>query len=152
MVKYFWEPVEDLLKDGLEELGRQSFDELMSDEKAYKYCPNWDRYRELEKQNSLRWISVRDDDKLVGYASVLMHTSMTDSTLIMGVIQDLFLHPDYRKGFAGIEFVKTIENQLRDLGFGEIIISDRGNRGAIYNRMGYNMSEKIWSKSLRGAA
>ncbi|CAM5999279.1 unnamed protein product [Sphagnum balticum] len=80
----------------------------------------------MEDDHMMRWLAVRHEGKLVGYASMLVITHLHSRKVMNGIVQDYFIAPEYRSGFAGIRLFKEIQNIMEAVNAGIMIASDRG--------------------------
>lgn len=148
-----WEPLSYLLQTGLAELGARSWDESGNDKHLFEYDPDWARYGRMEKSDCLRFIAVRDDaEDLVGYASIIITDNLHDRKIPCGIVQDIFITPEKRKGtHAGDKLMDFIEAQLASVGVQHVSVAERlmvGNVGKWLERRGYHSNERIWTKTL----
>lgn len=135
-----------LLKDGLHELARRHWE--AADNTGEEYDPDWSRYQEMENCNILRWLAVRQDGKLVGYASMLVTPHLHSRKINRGVIQDYFIAPEYRSGFAGVRLFREIHKIMRAVNANLVLASDRGGLGKFFKFLGYFKGETIWVKKF----
>ena len=145
---YQIESIRDLLKDGLHELARRHWD--AANNTHMQYDPDWDHYKRMEDENIMRWLAVRHEGKLVGYASMLVLPHLHSRKVMNGVVQDYFIAPEHRNGFAGIRFFKEIQNIMKAVNAGIMIASDRGGLSKFFKFLGFFKGETIWVKKLSG--
>ena len=62
----------------------------------------------------------------------------------------LFLHPDYRKGLAGMKLLKVAEKFLKQDGVSLLVVNTKVHKpfDALLERMGYTHIENNFSKRL----
>lgn len=154
-MQFTWEPLNHLLGTGLAELGERSWSEIGVDKDVFNYNPDWYQYQKLQDNDMLRFMAVRDDDGiLIGYASVVIQRNLHDRTVLCAIVQDIYLDPESRKGYATArQFIQTLEKQLTLIGVKHLSIAERendprGGVGAVYSRLGFNSVERIWTKAL----
>lgn len=140
-----------MLQTGLLDVAARGYEETWSDEDGFEFDPDWERYEREEKNESLRVMAVRDGEKLVGYATLRLHTALVDKKKLICVIQDIFLEKHYRKGLcAGLIFMKKIHEIISYLSVHKIIIAERASTksGALFEYMGYKCKEHIWAYTV----
>lgn len=151
MVTYQYEPLAFLLDSGLKELQKRNFDEVWSNEPGARFNPNHPKWEAMEKGGEARFISARFGNILVGYAGLVITEDLADKENVIGVVQEIYLAPEHRKGRTGNEFIKHIERQFSTISVRNIVISERnGKNGPLFKRMGYVTNERIWVKQLGG--
>lgn len=155
MVEYRWEPLNYLLQTGLHELGERSWQENGYEKDLLTYNPDWHKYQRLQDENVLRFLAVRDNRILIGYASIIVTQSFHDRNITCAIVQDIYLSPEYRKGFAAVRFLWFLEEQLKHLNVNNVSIGERLNgrpTGKLFEYLGYKSEERIWTKALEGNA
>ena len=62
----------------------------------------------------------------------------------------LYLHPDYRKGFAGIKLIKYAEKCIKEDGVSVMTINVKEHKsfGLVLERLNFNPIETVYSKVL----
>lgn len=146
-----FEPLDYLLQSGLAMLGSNSWDECGNDKELFNYDPDWSRYARMEKADILRFVSVRENDNLVGYASIIITDNLHDKKICCAIIQDIFIMPKKRKGGTADRLLYFIEKLMMSINVKHISIAERlmvGNVGRWLSRKGYHCNERIWTKSL----
>lgn len=152
--QYRWEPLNYLLSTGLSELGERSWNEVGYGNLPYD--PDWNRYQRMESDDVLRFFAVRDDSGLlIGYAAVIVATNLHSRQICNAIIQDIYIEPEHRKGYAAFrEFIEKLEEQFRLIGVKFYIIEEpendpRGGIGAVYKRLGFLPGGKLWIKGIK---
>ena len=79
---------------------------------GYPYNPSFDRYNQYDKAGWFFMVTVRDNEKLVGYAGIYLTPSMYTQRLI-ATEDTVFLLPEYRKGRNAFNLYKFIEKESR---------------------------------------
>jgi hypothetical protein len=154
-MEYHWEPLDHLLQHGLHELGARSWSEIGVDKDLLSYDPNWPKYQEMESNDMLRFMAVRDEGMLVGYAAVVIVPNLHDRKIHSAYISDIYLEPEHRKGLKAF---RDFMNKLLDdfdlmkvdhAYIGERENDPRGGVGAVYKRLGFTSVERIWTIVLK---
>lgn len=146
-MKYQIENIRTLLQDGLHELARRHWS--AANNSSMEYDPDWQRYMDMEDQGTMRWLAVRHEGKFVGYASMLVTPHLHSRRVTRGVIQDFFIAPEYRSGFAGIRLFLEVHKIMRAVNARTVIAADRGGLAKLFKFLGYFKSETIWIKELK---
>ncbi len=148
-----WEPLLILLNDGLQKLVTEHWEEA-----GLSFCKlnvDWPRYGLLEQEEIIRWIGIREENKLIGYASICVTHPLHHKNDKAAMYDTIFLTKDFRKGMAGGRVVDAIERLLCLEGVDILTISERqrvGKNGIglgdILRRKGYAPYETGWIKVL----
>ena len=123
MVNIQFEPLSYLLLNGLSDLAYQAWQELDSSNAAY--APDWEAYQRMEVNNELRFVALRDDKNLIGYASIVLQGDIHQTGVLMATLYDIYVVPK-KRGYAAL-FVKYIERQLSSLGVRRMIAGEKIN-------------------------
>jgi GNAT superfamily N-acetyltransferase len=112
--------------------------------------PLWNIYEKLEETGNLKIITARQDEKLVGYAAYVISPSLHYSSEIIADADVFWLDPNHRKGMAGMRLFKHAEKVLKSYGVTRILnkVKIHFDVGKVFERMGYNPIERVYSKSL----
>lgn len=153
MIAYTWEPVEYLLDHGLHELGRKFYEKY--GDRRFNYDPDWERYKKMQDENILRFMSVRQDNKLIGFASVIIMPNLHDRTLSCAIIQDFYVSPQKGLAHPEIKLFWILEEQLKlmnvkNMTTAQILHGDA--KPEFYEFLGFDPTETIWVKSIGGRA
>ena len=126
------------------------WEQIALNQDEIKLNPDWDQYEAAEAQGVLKVFTARDDGVLVGYFVVLAQRSMHYKDHIFAYNDVLFLHPDYRKGLAGMKLLKVAEKFLKQDGVSLLIVNTKVHKpfDALLERMGYTHIENNFSKRL----
>jgi len=151
MVISQFEPLSYLLLHGLSDMAFQCWTELESGN-GEPYAPDWEAYQRMENNNELRFVALRDDGKLLGYASIVIRGDIHQAGVSMATLFDIYIIPS-KRGYAAF-FVKYIESQLSCLGVRRMIAGEKINAtiqntaGAFYKQLGFSPLELHWSKAI----
>jgi GNAT superfamily N-acetyltransferase len=112
--------------------------------------PLWNIYEKLEETGNLKIITARQDEKLVGYAAYVISPSLHYSSEIIADADVFWLDPNHRKGMAGMRLFKHAEKVLKSYGVTRILnkVKIHFDVGKVFERMGYDPIERVYSKSL----
>lgn len=112
--------------------------------------PDLDVYEGAEAGGMLRCFTMRDCGELVGYALyfVKAHPHYKGSKV---ATQDvLYVHPAYRKGFAGIRLIRMADERLAAEGVQVVTqhVKTYADFGRVLERLGYEAVETIYMRRL----
>jgi len=136
--------------DDIQELLQLHWQEIALNKDVIKLNPDWEQYEAAEKAGALRGFTARENGKLVGYFVVLVSRSMHYKDHLFATNDVIFLHPDHRKGFAGVRLIKFAADCLRSDGVSMLFINTKVHRpfGTVLKRLGFNHVESVFSKRL----
>lgn len=134
----------------LPELFVQHYYELAPDRDFSPLAPNWDKYLALEKAGTLHTLTVRSEGKLVGYAFLMCAYGLHFCSTPMAWVDVMYLKPECRKGFAGVNIIKSIVHLARALGVKRLYIVTKAyhDLGKVFSRMGFTLEEHNYSITL----
>lgn len=126
--------------------------EVALNQDKIKLNPDWDAYHSLEEQGKLKIFTARDSGRLVGYFVVILGNNIHYMDHLFASNDIIYLHKDYRKGFAGIHLIKFAENYLQDDGVSVLTINTKVHQpfDKVLDRIGFNLIERVYSKYLGG--
>jgi len=112
--------------------------------------PDWDLYLKAEQAGMVRAYSIRVEGKMVGYAVFFVRPNAHYKDSLQAVQDILFLLPEYRKAFLGMEFMDWCDDQLREDGVQVVHhhVKDSHDFGLLLKRIGYERVETVWSRRL----
>lgn len=112
--------------------------------------PNWDAWRRASAQGLLHITTARSDGKLVGYHAyhLTRHAHCLDK--LVAKSEGVFLHPEYRKGRAGVRLITEPEKYLARLGVATLFFpyTTKNDIGNLMDRLGYAKTEILTAKHL----
>ncbi len=125
-----------LLKDHHEEVGEQ-----------IKLDPDFEQFNMLDAEDAFHIVTVRDDEKLVGYHSSTLFKHRYHSIPVARG-DAYWLVPEYRKGSTGVELFKEVEKSLKLKGIKMMYDATTLSLdcGIIFERLGYQPIERLYSK------
>lgn len=107
---------------------------------------DWHTYIQASRAGLCRVVTVRDDNKLVGYAVYSLGRNLRYKNIIEASSDGIFLEKEYR-GKLSAELIKRADQYLKTLGIHETnyILSD-DRVGRLLGRSGYQSKYKVWSR------
>lgn len=111
--------------------------------------PDIDTYRIMEARGALHVYVARRAGQIVGYVSYIVHRNLHYN--LQCASQDLlYLHPENRKGRAGLMLIKFSEEDLKNMGVDVITqhTKDIRNLSGLFSYLGYRPMDTIFYKRL----
>ena len=135
----------DQVKDDILSLLDLHYKEIALNQDKIKLNPDWDVYSELEQQGKLKIFTARDNDTLVGYFVVVVGVNMHYKDHTFACNDIIYLHKDYRKGFAGIKLIKFAKKCLTEDGVSVLAINTKVHQpfDKVLERLGFNLIERV---------
>ena len=142
----------DQVKDDILSLLDLHYKEIALNQDKIKLNPDWDVYSELEQQGKLKIFTARDNDTLVGFFVVVVGVNMHYKDHTFACNDIIYLHKDYRKGFAGIKLIKFAKKCLTEDGVSVLAINTKVHQpfDKVLERLGFNLIERVYSSYLQG--
>lgn len=128
------------------------YKEIALNQDKIKLNPDWDVYRALEEQGRLKIFTARDGSTLVGYFVVVVGVNMHYKDHTFACNDIIYLHKDYRRGFAGIKLIKFAKKCLTEDGVSVLTINTKVHQpfDKLLDRLGFNLIERVYSSYLQG--
>ena len=126
------------------------WEEVALNQDTIKLDPTWDTYKLLENTGHLCCATAREEDQLVGYAIFIHAWNLHYKTVRVADSDSFFLHPEHRKGMAGVRLFQAAEKALKAQGVRKIVIREKIHRniGRVFERLGYRAIETNWSRLI----
>lgn len=144
--------VEDIetVRPEMEPLTVLHWAELANDQDDIPLDFDWDLYISLQALGKIMFTTVRDNGQLVGYHCALVSNHMHYKSTLHGIVDFVWIHPSFRRGFIGINLLKFVEKELRARGVKKVIMSSKNrlDTGALLERLGYQYSERVFTKVI----
>jgi GNAT superfamily N-acetyltransferase len=114
--------------------------------------PDYEIYRDAEKKNALIIATARDAQtkKLIGYHVIFLRRGLHYKGVLQAVDDIYYLEPAYRLGWTAVRLIKFAENEARRRG-AQLSIARakaKSQHGALFKRMGYELSDEVFLKRL----
>lgn len=132
---------------GVDELLHRHWEEIA----FYKDVPldvNWEVYERLDREGKLRIYTVRDGERLVGYAVYMLLQNAHYRGFDYAQQDVLFLAPEYRRGTAGLQLIAYADVMLKAEGLQATYHHSKVQHpiDLILRRLGYDLVERVWAK------
>jgi len=112
------------------------------------FDPAFDRYVRLEDMGFLSFMSVRFDNKIVGYSIYFIDEPIYQKGLILATQSTTFIIKEHRG--VGMAFMRFCDESLKSQGVNSVIrqASSKLDLSKVYERLGYILLEKSYIKGL----
>ena len=138
------------VKDECQYLIELHWNEIALNKDVIKLNPDWEAYQDLEDKQKLRVFTARDEGKLVGYFVVIVGANLHYKDHLFASNDIIYLHNDYRKGFAGVRLIKFAERCLKEDGVSVLTINTKVHQpfDRLLDRLKFSKIERVYSKYL----
>ena len=130
----------------------QHWEDIALNKDTIKLNPDWEAYHSLEESGGLKVFTARESGLLVGYFVVIVGYHLHYKDHLFASNDIIYLHKDYRKGFAGIKLIKFAEACLKEDGVSVLTINTKLHMpfGKLLQRLKFKPIEETYSKYLGG--
>ena len=150
MLQYQVERLKDIYDD-LRPLLDMHWEDVALDQETVHLNPNWPLYRTADDTGALHITTARvEDGELVGYAIYLLSSNAHYKQLAVADGDIFWLHPDHRKGMAGVRLLRKAEEFLIARGVHKILNKVKLHKdvGIVFERLGYTPIERVYAKTV----
>lgn len=128
------------------------YKEIALNQSKVKLNPDWALYAALEAEGKLKIFTARDAGVLVGYFVVVVGVNMHYKDHLFACNDIIYLHKDYRRGFAGVKLIKFAKACLTEDGVSVLTINTKVHQpfDKLLERLGFNLIERVYSSYLQG--
>lgn len=128
------------------------YKEIALNQSKVKLNPDWALYADLEAEGKLKIFTARDAGVLVGYFVVVVGVNMHYKDHLFACNDIIYLHKDYRRGFAGVKLIKFAKACLTEDGVSVLTINTKVHQpfDKLLERLGFNLIERVYSSYLQG--
>tara|TARA_R110000796_G_C14558582_1_gene434591 strand:- start:2865 stop:3323 length:459 start_codon:yes stop_codon:yes gene_type:complete len=150
MIKYQQEFLVQAQEDA-KSLIELHWEEIALNKDYIKLNPDWEAYATLESLGKLKIFTARADDTLVGYFVVIINNHIHYKDHVFAANDIIYLHKDYRKGFAGVKLIKFAEKALKEDGVSVLAINTKVHQpfDGVLEFLGFSLTERMYSKYLK---
>ena len=150
MIRILVEPWESLKRDW-GELTKLHYAEIGREQDKVPLDVDYATYDRLWAAGTMLCVSVRDDDRLVGYCVFFIFQGIHYKTTKVAQNDVIYILPEFRKGRNGIKLIEKVEKLLEAMGVRRIlwhIKPDEHDFSPIVKRRGYHVHETVYAKLL----
>lgn len=150
MITYAVERWKDIQGPELEELLQIHWEEIALNKNAIKLAVDYDRYNQLDEANCFHVVTVRDENRLIGYHAAIISTHLHYKNDLMAFSDVYFLRKEYRKGRTGIKLFQFVEKALKERGVKKVIINTKKHldMSKLFDYLGWHETETIYTKTF----
>lgn len=160
VTSFGWEPIEDLLKDGIADMVADHWEEVGVHKRDVPLSVDWDKYLAMERMGIIKVFAARRRGKLVGYSSFVIIPHLHYSTTLHATSDAIYV--DQSRRGLGVRMIIRSEAAIADharwLGYEHVRViyhvkteveADRGTLAKVFERLGYKMFETCHDKIVR---
>jgi len=149
MVKYQIESFTECLEE-LQDLFEIHYQEIGNDPKNIRLNPDYDTYFHLEDIGQLHLVTVRDDDKIVGYYLSVINPLLHFKHILNAYNDAIFICKDYRKGSIAYKMIRFAIEDLEGLGVNQITLHTKIKQpfDKLCEKLGMTCIERHYTKTL----
>jgi len=124
--------------------------EELSVTKEYPLDPDFDAYKALWDMGRLKFISCKDNGKLVGYIIFFVAPHIHYKSCLTAQEDIYYLKKEYRKGRVGIRMFQFAEKVLKDQAVNRVIYNTKihQDNSSLFEYLGYKLIDKVFTKML----
>lgn len=142
MMKFDFIPLDDIF-DELQAHVAINLKEIVA--VAKEFDVDWNTYRSAAELGSMMVLTLRHDDKLVGYSVFYMSLNLRNKRMIEATNHGVFLEKEYRIKY-GARMLSEADKFLKRVGVNETMyINDSKVFGRLLARNGYKQKTIVWS-------
>lgn len=138
------------VKDQVDELTHKNWEDTGLSKYGIKLNPDWDIYETLNKSYMLGVYTVRKQNNLVGYLTVVSREHHHYKNTVFASNDILFIEKEHRKGLLGYFLVKYAVKDLKNLGADVLLFTSNIDKpyDSILKRLDFQPLEKVFIKKL----
>lgn len=114
-----------------------------------EFAPSREFYNNMQDVGAITTVTVRHNQKLVGYCMVLLQRSHHHPKSVQGIVDCIYVHPDHRAK-AGKRLIACTNNILAKQGITDVyhLVPDARDWSPVLVRDGFSKTETVWHKGL----
>jgi GNAT superfamily N-acetyltransferase len=134
----------------MEQLWPLHWQEIASDRDKVPLEPNYREYAALANLGVTHVVVARHEGRMIGYHVTMVKGHIHYASMLSGFVDMYFMHPDFRRGFAGIGLFRAAEDTLRARGVRKIFTATKVTKdmSIIFRRLGYTHAENLFTKYI----
>ena len=128
----------------------QHFEEIALDKGAVPLDIDWPIYKDLADKGMLHIVTAREASEVVGYIVGFVRPHVHYKSTLHCFTDIFWLHPDRRKGMAGVKLFKEYERSLKRRGVVKVFIASKCHldMSPIFERLGWHRTEVVYTKVI----
>lgn len=126
------------------------WEELALNKDKVPLDPQYDIYIAREQKDELIFATMREDGEPIGYFIGFIAPGLHYQTCLTCIMDIFYIHPDKRKGRAGIKLFQFVEKELRNRGVDRWFVGSKCHADAspLFEYLKFNRVEVFYSKWL----
>jgi GNAT superfamily N-acetyltransferase len=126
------------------------WEELALNKDKVPLAPQFDVYLERAARGEVLLVTARSEGRLIGYFIGFVAPGLHYKTCLTLTLDIFYIHPDYRRGSAGIRLFKAVEQEARRRGVQRMFVGSKLHKDAsiLFERLGYTEVERYYSAWL----
>ena len=142
--------------DCVEEIARhwtRHWQEVALHQEAIPLDPDFDEYQRLADAGQLHVTVARQRGACVGYAVLVVRRHLHYRTSLTGFFDLYYVAPEFRRGWTGVNLFRHVEAAMRRRGVARLFTGTKVSldMSRIFERLGYDESERLHTKLLKGS-
>jgi len=135
--------------DALKEIIKDHYEEL-SVTKTFPLDPDWEAYKTILDSGKLRFVTCKEDGKLIGYIIFFVMPHLHYKTCLTAFEDIYFLKKEYRKGRVGLKMFQFAEKLLKEQGVQRILYNTKvhSDNSSLFEYLGFTLIDKVFTKLL----
>lgn len=149
MITYQVEPYSSVIDD-IKVLYPAHWAEVASDKDVIPLEPDYDAYSKLASIDMLHCVTVRSDEKIVGYYYAMVMAHLHYRSCVTAFTDIFFIDKAHRGPTVAMRLFKFVESSLKARGVRKIYIGCKlkNDIGRLFERLGYTEIERSYSKYI----
>ena len=137
-------------KEEIKQLLNLHWEEVANNEDCIFVKMDEEGYDELAKKNILHVITLRNNNKVIGYYGCFVKHHLHYKDSLTASTDVYYILPEFRKGYTGIKLFTFLENYLKSIGVQRVISSTKikHDKSVIFKRLKWQETEKVYTKIL----
>lgn len=148
-MRYQEEQYEEIVED-IQPLIKKHWKEIAIHQDKIKLNPDYSKYETLSAMGMIRFFTVRDKEKLVGYFVVFVQPHIHYSEHVFAMNDIIYLDPDYRGGKTAFNLINFAESTLANSGVSVLMINMKVHApfDKLLRGCGFENTEMLYSKYI----
>lgn len=124
--------------------------ELANHQEDRPLNPDFDKYIQMNEAGFIRLFTVRDDEKLIGYASFIVADNLHYKDWKYASCDIYYLDREYRNKGTGLQMFTEIENWLKSIGVKSVVLHEKVDQphGKMFEALGFKLIERYYEKVI----
>ena len=148
-MEYKAEFIKDILHE-LEPLLEEHWEEVAWYKDKIKLKPDYSKYVQMQENNSLLCVTVRDEGKLIGYNINFLQYHPHYSDHVYAINDIVFLLPEHRHGHIAKQMLESTEEILKHIGASVVTLHMKPDHTfvTLAEHCGFKRQEYVYSKYI----